>query len=230
VGPTCQPPLSASGPPISGRVTTHRAPIGCCGWRCPNAPGGLKAVPTVPSHADARTRRPASPVPTGRLSRQRRCPSWRHFASPSRSPPCPKPSTPPSTPSVRRWVRPRRRISRASVYDNLLPRPRRSPPVAAVPPMPTSTLVVPPDAAVYAIVLRHRPHTGEPHHAFPGRLPCAGEVAAARQACRTLGHALAVHVGRANAVSMSHVPLCYWAEREFGPVTLDLVFLISEYI
>jgi hypothetical protein len=99
---------------------------------------------------------------------------------------------------------------------------------------------VPPDAAVYAIVLRHRPHTGEPHHAFPGRLPCAGEVAAARQACRTLrraarwpaelGHALAVHVGRAKAVSMSHVPLCYWAEREFGPVTLDLVFLISEYI
>jgi hypothetical protein len=40
----------------------------------------------------------------------------------------------------------------------------------------------------------------------------------------------AVHVGRANAMSVGHTPLCNWAEREFGPVTLDLVFLIFEYI
>jgi hypothetical protein len=45
-----------------------------------------------------------------------------------------------------------------------------------------------------------------------------------------VGHARAVHMGRADAMSVGHAPLCNWAEREFGPVTLDLVFLISEYI
>jgi hypothetical protein len=45
-----------------------------------------------------------------------------------------------------------------------------------------------------------------------------------------VGRTHTVHVGQADAVSVGHAPLCNWAEREFGPVTLDLVFLISEYI
>jgi hypothetical protein len=53
-----------------------------------------------------------------------------------------------------------------------------------VPPTLTSTLAVSPDAVVYVVVPRRRPRAGEPHHAFPGRLPCAGEVAAIGQACR----------------------------------------------
>jgi hypothetical protein len=77
------------GPPVSGSVALRRTPIGCRGRRCPNAPGGLKAVPTAPSCAAARTHCPTSPVPTGRLSRQRRCPSRCRFTSSSRSPPSP---------------------------------------------------------------------------------------------------------------------------------------------
>jgi hypothetical protein len=50
--------------------------------------------------------------------------------------------------------------------------------------LPTSTLAVSPDAAVYAVVPRRRPRAGEPRHAFPDRLPCAGEVTAVGQACR----------------------------------------------
>jgi hypothetical protein len=45
-------------------------------------------------------------------------------------------------------------------------------------------LSVSPDAAVYAVVLCRRPRAGEPRHAFPGRLLCAGEVTAVGQACR----------------------------------------------
>jgi hypothetical protein len=55
-------------------------------------------------------------------------------------------------------------------------------PVATV--LPTSTLPVSPDAAVYVVVPRRRPRTGEPRHAFLDRLPCAGEVTAVGQACR----------------------------------------------
>jgi hypothetical protein len=81
-------------------------------------------------------------------------------------------------------VRPRRRVSRASVRANLLhPRPHRSPPVAA-------------DAGVHArhVTRRRRLHHESchaavhapvsPRHAFPGRLPCPGEVTAVGQACR----------------------------------------------
>jgi hypothetical protein len=39
-----------------------------------------------------------------------------------------------------------------------------------------------------------------------------------------------MNVGRARvAVGRTHA-LCNWAERGFGPVTLELVFLFSEYI
>jgi hypothetical protein len=48
--------------------------------------------------------------------------------------------------------------------------------------------------------------------------------------CATLRRAVTGHTGRADAVSMGHTPLCNWAEREFGLVILDLVFVISEYI
>jgi hypothetical protein len=92
VGPTCQPPLSASSPPVSGSVAPCHAPIGCRGRRCPNAPSGLKIIPTAPSRAAARTR----------LSQQRHYPSRRRFALPSRPPPSPGPSH-------RRRVRSRRR-------------------------------------------------------------------------------------------------------------------------
>jgi hypothetical protein len=40
----------------------------------------------------------------------------------------------------------------------------------------------------------------------------------------------AVHVGRADVASVGQAPLCNWAECGFGLVTLELVFLISEYI
>jgi hypothetical protein len=102
VGPTCQPPLSALSPPVSGSVAPCHAPIGCRGRRCPNAPSGLKIVPTASSRAAARTRRPASPIPTGCLSQQRHYPSRCRFALPSRPPPSPGPSH-------RRRVRSRRR-------------------------------------------------------------------------------------------------------------------------
>jgi hypothetical protein len=39
-----------------------------------------------------------------------------------------------------------------------------------------------------------------------------------------------VAMGRARAVCVGQAPLCNWAERGFGPVTLELVFLFSEYI
>jgi hypothetical protein len=42
------------------------------------------------------------------------------------------------------------------------------------------------DAAVYAVVPCRHPRTGEPRHAFPGRLLCASEVTTVGQACRAL--------------------------------------------
>jgi hypothetical protein len=45
-----------------------------------------------------------------------------------------------------------------------------------------------------------------------------------------VGRARAVHMGRADATSVGQAPLCNWAERGFGPVTLELVFLFSDYI
>jgi hypothetical protein len=64
--------------------------------------------------------------------------------------------------------------------------PSRRRPVRTVPPTPTSTLAVPPDATVYAVVPCRRPRAGEPRHAFPGHLPCAGKGATMRQACRAV--------------------------------------------
>jgi hypothetical protein len=43
------------------------------------------------------------------------------------------------------------------------------------------------------------------------------------------GHAR-VAVGRAPAWPWAAHALCIWAERGFGPVTLELVFLFSDYI
>jgi hypothetical protein len=59
-----------------------------------------------------------------------------------------------------------------------------------------------------------------------GRAP-RGRGSCARMA---VGHARVVHVGRADAASVGQAPLCNWAERGFGPVTLELVFLFSDYI
>jgi hypothetical protein len=102
-----------AGPACQRQCRTAPRPIGCHGWRCPNAPGGLKAVPTAPF-------RQPLPERTARLAVPRRCPNALtraaartcRFASPSRpplseaaiarsepSPPCPKPLMPPSTPS-----------------------------------------------------------------------------------------------------------------------------------
>jgi hypothetical protein len=39
-----------------------------------------------------------------------------------------------------------------------------------------------------------------------------------------------VAMGRARAVHVGQAPLCNWAEREFGPVALKLIFLFFEYI
>jgi hypothetical protein len=111
-----------------------------------------------------------------------------------------------------------------------------------------------PDATVYTVVPHRRPRAGEPCHTFPGPLPCAGGGAIVRQAwtgragprhgprtlCRprastrrahvAVGRACAVHMGRANAASLGQAPLCNWVEHGFGPVTLELVFLFSDYI
>jgi hypothetical protein len=59
------------------------------------------------------------------------------------------------------------------------------------------------------------------------RRPRAAPTDRARAA---MGRARTVHVGRADAVSVGQVLLCNWPERDFSPVTLELVFLISEYI
>jgi hypothetical protein len=111
-------------------------------------------------------------------------------------------------------------------------------------------VAVPPDATVYTVVPHRRPRAGEPCHTFPGPLPCAGGGAIVRQAwtgragpralCRprastrrthvAVGRACAVHMGRADAASVGQAPLCNWVERGFGPVTLELVFLFSDYI
>jgi hypothetical protein len=58
---------------------------------------------------------------------------------------------------------------------------------------------------------KHRPRAAHTGPAPRGREPCS-RVA--------VGRVCAVHVGRADAVSVGHAPLCNWAEREFGPVTL----------
>jgi hypothetical protein len=62
--------------------------------------------------------------------------------------------------------------------------PSRRRPVRTMPP--TSTLAVPPDATIYAVVSCRRPRAGEPRHAFPDHLPCAGKGATLRQACRAV--------------------------------------------
>jgi hypothetical protein len=62
-------------------------------------------------------------------------------------------------------------------------------------------------------------------HAGRGRLGKRGPCARV-----AVGRASAVHVDRADAVSMGHAPLCNWVERGFGPVAADLNFLFSEYI
>jgi hypothetical protein len=115
-------------------------------------------------------------------------------------------------------------------------------------------VAVPPDATVYTVVPCRRPRAGEPHHAFPGPLPCAGGGTTVRQAWTgragphrgppallrprlstgrarvAVGRACAVHVGRADVASVGQAPLCNWVERGFGLVRLELVFLFSDYI
>jgi hypothetical protein len=68
--------------------------------------------------------------------------------------------------------------------------------------------------------------------AIVGRAAHAGRARAVNTGRARVGvcRARAVHMGRADAASVGQVPLCNWAERGFGPVTLELVFLISEYI
>jgi hypothetical protein len=78
---------------VSGSVASRRALIGCCGRRCPNAPGGLKAVPTGRVQkrrraADAASPRLARVVPTAPPP----VPEADHVAVRA---PCPCPSTPP---------------------------------------------------------------------------------------------------------------------------------------
>jgi hypothetical protein len=50
------------------------------------------------------------------------------------------------------------------------------------------------------------------------------------RAQRGCGPCARVAVGRTRTVHVGHAPLCNWAEREFGPVALKLIFLFSEYI
>jgi hypothetical protein len=73
---------------------------------------------------------------------------------------------------------------------------------------------------------RGRPGERRPRAAHTGRAS-AVNMGRARVA---VGRAHAVHVGRADATSVGQAPLCNWTERGFGPVTLELVFLISEDI
>jgi hypothetical protein len=106
---------------------------------------------------------------------------------------------------------------------------------------------VPPDAAVYAhelgCVAVHTPV--RPRRAFLGRLPCAGEVTAAAQACRATARKLApaelgqavgrvccAGRGRAGPGWAARVApaLCHWAAGGFGPVAFDYIFIFSEYI
>jgi hypothetical protein len=82
---------------------------------------------------------------------------------------------------------PRRRILAPSGRANPLHRrPRRSPPNRRAARRRHPRLTVPPHATVYAheLMPRRRLRAGEARHVFPGRLPCAGEVTAAVQACR----------------------------------------------
>jgi hypothetical protein len=73
-----------------------------------------------------------------------------------------------------------------------------------------------------ALAGRAGPRRGPPALRRPR--PSTGRVRMA------VGRARAVHVGRADTARVGQVPLCNWAERGFGPVTLELVFLFSEYI
>jgi hypothetical protein len=68
--------------------------------------------------------------------------------------------------------------------------------------------------------------------AILGRAAHAGRARAVNTGRARVGvcRARAVHMGRADAASVGQVSLCNWAERGFGSVTLELVFLISEYI
>jgi hypothetical protein len=71
---------------------------------------------------------------------------------------------------------------------------------------PTSTLVVPPDATVYAIVSRRRPHFGEPRHVSP---------AVSRAPVRRLREA-AVQRRRARHAPLRRAPRAALADRA-GP-------------
>jgi hypothetical protein len=82
-----------------------------------------------------------------------------------------------------------------------------------------------------------------PRHAFPDRLPCAGEVTAVAQAvgracCAGRGRAGPgrgprvlrwprpswARLGRARVMQAGCAALCNWAERGFGPMAVELVF------
>jgi hypothetical protein len=90
-----------------------------------------------------------------------------------------------------------------------------------------------------------------PRHAFPGRLPCVGEVTAVVQGCCAtrctgrpswarlwaVGRARYTGRGRAGSGWAAHAlrrpaapALCHWAVGGFGPVAFDYIFIFSEYI
>jgi hypothetical protein len=280
VGPTCQTPLSAPGPPGSaplpcGCPATHRA-------RALNALSGPHAgVPTAQRRSDrlSEITDVASPHPV---------PTAPSPLSEAASPPCPNPAAVRPSDTVVRFVHSEHRPSsplavlhpwsveltspsllpvagplpatvaptsseNATAEPVLSPSPStrssgelfspspcpagsltavgaRPPPFAPPPPLwrcrrprrdacPESGNRSGMRRAVAGRTGRGRPGKHRPRAAHTGR---ASAVAAGRT--RTM------HMGRADAVSVGHAPLCNWADREFGPVTLDLVFLISEYI
>jgi hypothetical protein len=61
-----------------------------------------------------------------------------------------------------------------------------------------------------------------PRHAVAGRVG-RGRPSKPWAAC-------VVPMGRAGAVDVGHALLCNWAERGFGPVTFDYIFIFSKYI
>jgi hypothetical protein len=77
-----------------------------------------------------------------------------------------------------------------------------------------------------------------PCHAFPGRLPCASEVAVAVQACRATARRavrtlvpaeLGQAVGRARCAGPSRAGPG-WAAGGFGLVAFDYILIFFEYI
>jgi hypothetical protein len=190
------------GPACQRQCAPCRALIGCCGSRCLNAPGSLKAALTAPFRQPLSERTPELPTaPLPELATPLvPCPDRRPPSRPCRVPTvadrrralarseadavAPEPSMPPSTPATLVSALPPP-VSRTSDRANPLTCPRSSLPVVAEPPC------------------RRRPRS--PCHPTPLSTPSCRAVVHALVSCATFSPAISrAPVRRHREAAMQH--------------------------